>query len=316
MAIVDDAIERTIGRFGAGLLNLRHVDYFLVICEEMHFGRSSRRLNVAQPALSQQIKRLEAYLGVSLFNRNRRGIELTEAGAVFRAHALRLTKQIEEAKWASRRAAQGESGKISVGLVPSGNHLFVLERLAQFNRGHPAVEVLISSMTTAEQIEAVVAGKLDVGVVRLPVRHHDIEQTTIFAEEMVVALPRDHKLARAPRIRMADLALENLIAFPRDVAPSYFDYIVSLFRMAGHELKITQQISHIPTMFALIASGFGFTLAPASQEGILEYKGVVFRPLAEKTPLIELGLIRKKDNASALVASFLALFPECGRASR
>ncbi len=309
MVKADEVIERAVGRFGAGLLNLRHVDYFLVICEEMHFGRASRRLSVAQPALSQQIKRLEAFLGVSLFNRNRRGIELTEAGAVFRGHALRLTRQIEEAKRASQRAQQGETGKISIGMVPSGNHLFVLEQVALLNKTYPDVEVVFSSMTTADQIEAVVSGKLDVGVVRMPIRHHDLETKTIFAEPMVVVLPRKHRLANAAKVKMADLASENLISFPREIAPLYFDYIVSLFRMAGYELRITQQISHIPTMFALIAFGFGFTLAPASQQEFMQYKDIVFRPLAEETPLVEMGIIYKKGSKSPLVASFLGLFP-------
>lgn len=301
-----------IGRFGTGPLNLRQVEYFLVICEEMHFGRASQRLRVAQPALSQQIKRLESFLGVSLFNRDRRGIELTEAGTVFREHALRLTRQIEEAKQASQRAQHGEIGKLSIAIVPSGNHLLILDRLQQFNKEYPGVETVISGMTTAEQIAAIVSGRLDAGFVRLPVRHHEIESRVIFTEPMAVVLPRKHKLARASKVRMADLALENLIAFPREVAPSYFDYIISLFRMSGHELRITQQIAHITTMFGMIAHGIGFTLAPASQEQFMQFKDVVFRPLAEATPPIELGLAYKRGNKSPLLASFLKLYPAIG----
>jgi DNA-binding transcriptional LysR family regulator len=305
---LSEPVERVLGRFNAGPLNLRHVGYFLVTCEEMHFGRASLRLRIAQPALSQQIKRLETFVGVSLFNRNRRGIELTEAGLVFRDYALQLSKQVEEAKRASQRAQLGETGKITVGLIPSGNNSFVLERVARYRQAHADVEIVISSMVTTRQVEAIVSGRIDVGFVRLPIRHHEIDVRKIHSEAMVVALPKKHRLAKAARIRLADVAKEDLVIFPREIAPSYFDYIISLFRMAGHELKIRQQIEHAPIILALIAHGFGFTLVPASQQAY-GHDDVVFKPLEETTPFIEMGMIVRADNRSPLLASLLDMFP-------
>ena len=308
MPKLNEPVERVLGRFDAGPLNLRHVGYFLVTCEEMHFGRASRRLRVAQPALSQQIKRLETFVGVSLFNRNRRGIELTEAGLVFRDYALQLAKQVEEAKRASQRAQHGETGKITVGLIPSGNNSFVLERVARYRQAYADVEVVINSMVTTRQVEAIVSGRIDVGFVRLPIRHHEIDVRKIHSEAMVVALPKKHRLAKAARIRLADVAKEDLVIFPREIAPSYFDYIISLFRMAGHELKIRQQIEHAPIILALIAHGFGFTLVPASQQAY-GHDDVVFKPLEETTPFIEMGMIVRADNRSPLLAGLLDMFP-------
>ncbi len=306
----DRRAEPMLGRpRGAGPLNMRHVGSFIVVCEEMNFGRAARRLRVAQPALSQQIKRLEAFVGAPLFDRTRRGIILTEAGRVFREHAQQFARQIDDAKRASQRAAAGETGRLTVGLIPSGNNSFVLKRLAEFRQTHPNVDLTIASMGTIRQVDALASGRIDAGFVRLPVRHHLVDVRKIHAEPLVVALPKAHALAKAEKISLADVAREDLVIFPREVAPSYFDYIISLFRMAGYELRIRHQIEHTPIILALIANGFGFTLVPKSQQAY-GHDDVVFKPLEDTTPFIEMGMITRNDRPSALVATLAGEFAE------
>lgn len=311
--VADREVEPSPGlpRFANGMapLNMRHVGYFLVVCEEMNFGRAARRLRVAQPALSQQIKRLETFVGAELFDRSRRGIALTEAGRVFREHSQQLSRQIDDANRASQRAAAGETGRLSIGLIPSGNNSFVLQRLAAFRRAYPKVDLSIASMGTTRQIEALVSGRIDAGFVRMPVRHPLVSVRKIHAEPLVVALPKTHALAKARKISLAAVAREDLVIFPREVAPSYFDYIVSLFRMAGHELRIRHQIEHTPIILALIANGFGFTLVPKSQQAY-GHEDVVFKPLEDTTPFIEMGMVTRNDKPSALVATLAGEFAE------
>jgi DNA-binding transcriptional LysR family regulator len=290
-------------------LNLRHVEYFLVLAEELHFGRAASRLRIGQPPLSQQIRRLERDLNVRLLRRDRRHVELTPAGQAFRDEALLLISQAQQARRSAERASLGEIGKLILGFVPTGNHALLMDLLVRMRSRCPDAEIELRSMSTSAQVDAVVGGQIDAGFVRMPVHHPALAVRVVAAERLVVALPAEHPLAAHADIALDDLADESLIIFPRAIAPSFYDFILSLFHQAGHQPRIEQEVEHLPTILALIGHGLGFGLMPFSNQEF-SHRYAVYRPLRDDVPLIETGLITRPDRQTGLLATFLGLIPQ------
>jgi DNA-binding transcriptional LysR family regulator len=290
-------------------LNLRHVEYFLVLAEELHFGRAATRLRIGQPPLSQQIRRLERDLNVRLLRRDRRHVELTPAGQAFRDDALLLISQADQARRSAQRAGRGEIGKLLVGFVPSGNHALLMDLMVRMRDRCPDVEIVLRSMSTSAQLDGILAGQIDVGFVRMPLQHPSLAVRVVAAERLVVALPADHPLAAQPDVAIDQLADQGLIIFPRAIAPSYYDFILSLFHQLGHQPRIAQEIEHLPTILALVGHRLGFTLLPSSNQDF-SYRQVVYRPLRDDVPPVETGVVTRPDRQAGLLATFLDLMPE------
>ena len=226
-------------------MNLRHLQYFIAVAEELHFGRAAARLHIAQPPLSQMIRRLESELKVTLFRRNRRTVELTAAGSAFLVHARLAVAELERGREAAARAERGQVGQLVLGMVPSGDTKLFTEVLRRFGERFPEVRLVLQSLSTTAQVEAIQEGHLDVGFLRMPVRAPWLAIRAISRETLVVALPSCHPLARKKTVRLSDLSDEPNIMFPRRLAPDYYDSIVSLFRQSGQRLHIAQEAEHV-----------------------------------------------------------------------
>jgi DNA-binding transcriptional LysR family regulator len=284
-------------------MELRHLRYFLAVAEELHFSRAAGRLHMAQPPLSQQIRQLERELGVVLFNRTKRHVELTAAGHAFLEEARRVLAQSERAVRAAQRAARGEIGQLTIGFVPSAD-LDILPRvLRAWNARFPHVEIELHSLLPIAQIEALREGRIHIGFVRLPVDEGGLVVERIQREPLLAALPHRHRLARSPLVRLADLANDTLILFPRDIAPGYYDAFISACRRAGFTPRVLHPGS-MQTNLGLVSAGLGVSLLPASIRN-LRRTGVVYRPLAPPVPQVEMAAAYSPEERSAVLPAFL-----------
>ena len=285
-------------------MELRHLRYFVTIAEERHFTRAAERLHMTQPPLSQQMQKLEHELGVQLFRKVGRGIELTDAGLVFLEEARLILAQADSAGRAARRAARGEIGRLDVGLVVTAAYRVVPLALSAFRERYPHVRVVLHELTTPEQTRALDELQIDVGFLRLPVFSHDLEIETILREPLVVALPEDHALASKERIPVEALAHESFVMSSPRLRLAWHDQITYLCEQAGFVPDVTQQAVNVETILGLVSVGMGITLLPASG-GEWQRKGVIYRPLAGEEVLVDMVVAWRKQEKKEVVRTFL-----------
>ncbi len=290
-------------------IELRQLRYFVVVAEELHFTRAAARIGMAQPPLSQQIQKLERELGVQLFRRSRRKVELTAAGEVFLDGARRALGAAGRAVDDARRAGRGEIGRLAIGFVGSAVVEVLPEIVGQYHARYPDVELVLRQQSTAKQVDMLLRGELQAGLVRPPVHDPTIVTETVLRERLVVALPETHRLAERDVIDLADLARESFILFPRSHGPGSHDRIVRMCLDAGFSPRIGQEAVEMHVIAGLVAAGLGVSIVPASVRW-LRREGVRYLPIAGETPTWELAVACRRGEASPLVRDFLAVAGE------
>jgi DNA-binding transcriptional LysR family regulator len=285
-------------------MELRHLKYFVAVAEEMHFGKAAKRLHIAQPPLSQQIRNLEDELGVKLFDRTRRSIQLTDAGVYFLKEARQLLSHVEQAAETARRIYRGQAGRLVVGFVGSVIHTFLPEGLRSFRERFPDVELVLQEVNTAEQVKSLHAGRIDVGFLYLDAQDTLLASRQLTRAPLMVVLPKKHRLAGRTSINMKELAQEPFIANTRSSEPVVRDAFISLCHTAGFSPRITQEAGHVQTVLGLVAAGLGVCLLPDFIKNIRR-QGVQYIPLAGSPPTVKLAVVWRGDNSSALVKSFV-----------
>ena len=285
-------------------INLGHLRYFIVVAEELHFGRAAARLNIAQPPLSQQISRLEKELEVRLFERKSRRVELTAAGQSFLAHPPRMLVEFEDAGLGGQGAHRGEPGRRVIRTIPIGLRHFYDSLLPAFRTLHTDVRLTVRSMSTVEQIRALHNGQIDIALIRLPVEDPLIEVKQVFRDPLVVAMPARHRLAKLRSIPVDAVVDEPQVMFVRARAPDYYDFIVNLLKRPGKGLYIAQEAEDFESHMGMVAAGFGLALVPGAVRHIAS-RGVVYRPLRSPTIRVESALAVLKDRETAVIHSFL-----------
>jgi DNA-binding transcriptional LysR family regulator len=291
---------------GKRAVNLRQLRYFIVVAEELHFGRAAARLNIAQPPLSQQIRRLEQTLDVQLLHRTKRKVELTQAGRVFLEDARAILTQMERAQRRARRAGDGHVGHIVVGAIPTAGSLVFGRILPSFRDRCPEIEMAILNLSTMEQVAALRAQRIDVGFLRAPPSDASLTTKVIARERFVAVLPASHALAGFDAIPLGAMADEPQIMFPRHLAPDHFDLVVGLFNRIGRTVHVAQETEHMQTRLDLIAGGFGITLLPESLT-TFHRDGVVYRPLLDVAVQVETVMATRRDDRSEVLATFVGI---------
>jgi DNA-binding transcriptional LysR family regulator len=287
-------------------MELRHLRYFVAVAEELHFRRAAERLHVSQPPLSQQIRALEAELGVTLFERNRRRVELTAAGAALLTEARAILAQVDHAVELTQRVARGEAGALAIGFVGSSMYGRLPDVVRAFHAERPAVALRLREFSTGDALEALAGGRIDVGVVRPAQVEPGIEIDVVQREEVVAALPEGHRLAERSAIGLADLGGEAFVLLSRREAPGLYGALDAAMSEAGVGPREVQQVSEMRTVLGLVSAGVGVSVVPASVAGG-ERSGVVFRRLEGRAPTVELALAWRSGDASPPLAAFLEL---------
>lgn len=288
--------------------------YFIAVAEEENIGRAARRLNISQPPLTRQIHQLEDELGVTLFVRTPRGVELTEAGTLLLEQARNIRVLVDQAVERTQRAGQGRLGRLDVAIFGSAILDAVPKLLLAFRNRYPDVRVVLHTMTKAEQIEALRQRRISVGFNRLLAPLEDIEVTPVLTENLLLAIQADHPMAARPGVRLGELAGHPMVLFPTGARPSFIDKVTSLFSEVGVPLAISQEVGDVVTALALVSGGLGFCLVPESAT-MLQFRNVVYRPLTDmpQNGTVDLSCIYRKDDRSAVLASFLETVEEYRR---
>ncbi|MDQ1077954.1 LysR family transcriptional regulator [Pseudoroseomonas cervicalis] len=292
------------------MIELRHLRYFLAVAEEGHMTRAAQRLGLQQPPLSQQIRALEAMLGVTLLRRLPRGVEPTAAGLVLQQHASRLLADTEAALEATRRAARGEEGRLALGLTSSAAFQpLVATVLRRMRQAAPGVVLALQEGSTGELAAALQEGRLDAAFIRIPAAQvPGLQGEPVLREEMLVALPDQHRLAAGRgRLALAELAGEVFILSRRPAGPGLYDSIIAACRAAGFSPQVGQETPRLVSTLSLVAAGLGLTIVPRSMAR-LEGKGITYRRLDGAIPLeAPLHLAWRAPQPEAALQRFIAL---------
>ncbi|MEU8507694.1 LysR family transcriptional regulator [Streptomyces brevispora] len=288
-------------------MELRHLSAFVAVAEELHFGRAAKRLQMAQPPLSQQIRQLEKELGVQLFERNTRSVRLTSAGESFLQPVRTVLDDLDLAVRAAKAAGRGEYGRVSIGFAGASSHETLPLLTRAVRAAHPGIELVMTGQTYADVALARVAdGSLDLGFVRLPVTRPGVTHRVIDEEELVCALPSDHPLAARDSVPIEVLAGEPFVSFPANTGSTVRDAMVGACEGAGFNPRVVQEAPDSYTILALVAAGVGVTLTVTSVQHI-QQNGLVYRPLAGPPIRLRAALAWRADNPSAALRAVLAV---------
>jgi len=293
-------------------MDFRSLLEFAVVAEELHFGRAAKRLNTVQPAVTRRIQRLEEELQFQLFHRSNRRVQLTTAGAVFLQESRSLLAALDAAVRHGRLAAHGNAGWINIGFIGSAILELLPAVLLSFRKRSPEVRLTLSDMTSAEQVLALQQNRIHVGFIRGRVSgEQGLHLETVAREPLVVALPKNHRLAKRKRIQIKMLAPEGFIVFPHHPMSSWEVLLRDICKRAGFEPNIVQRTVQIQTAISLVSAGIGIALVPAAAKRVIE-QDVIYRPLAEREA-VDLVLAYREDEVSPIVKNFVSVVREVVR---
>jgi DNA-binding transcriptional LysR family regulator len=289
-------------------MEFRHLRYFLVLAEELHFGRAARRLAISQPPLSLNIQQLEASVGAQLFVRSSRAVQLTAAGQAFVPAARALLAQAADAASLAKDVGSGVAGSLAIGFA--GSMLFsglpaIVER---FQADHPRLRLQLRELSSSEQLQALAQDRLDLGFVHTTRVPPELSQIKVVSQPLLVCLPARHPLAlsnrAAPGLALAQLRGEPFAVVSRAVSPDYHEHILALCANAGFYPELRHELRHWLSVVSLVAQGMGVALVPA----VLEKSGMsgaVFVPLLDAGLPYDTHCLWKTSRSSAALAAFV-----------
>ena len=287
-------------------MELRHLRYFIVLAQELHFRRAAEKLFIAQPALSRQVQELEKELGAQLFERTKRRVALTPAGNYLHEQARRLLAELTEVTHELRRLQSGEIGTVQVGYVGTAMNSVLPGLLQQLKQAYPRLMVALREQTTAEQLQAVRAGQLHLGFVRLPVAAPPgVTVRVVWREPFALVLPAAHPRAAQPLHELASLADEPFVFFPRGRSAGYYDQIMGFCHRAGLAPRVECEAVGSAAIVQLVASGLGLSILPLSAQ-VYATPAVCFIALDFIAEFTELGLIYQEARLPMVLRQIVA----------
>ncbi|MGY6254498.1 LysR family transcriptional regulator [Paraburkholderia caledonica] len=291
-------------------MNLRALQCFVILAEELNFSRAAERLHIAQPALSQQIRSLEERLGTQLVDRARRPLTLTEAGLYLCTEARQILGALEQASLATQEIGIGRRGWLSVGFTRSAMYSILPPALKAFHQAYPQVELKLFEMLTEEQTDALRDMRIHVGIGRQPLAIEGCTSYPLLRERVVAALEPGHPLAARKSLKITDLADTPLILYPKHQNAQFKRSVLSLYRDAGLTPFVAHQAYEIQTAIALVAAGLGVTFIGESVAR-LGRSDVVYRHLTGPASRYRstLAATFRSDDASPHLRAFLACLP-------
>lgn len=285
-------------------MEFRHLRYFLVLAEELHFGRAAQRLAITQPPLSLNIQQLEASVGAQLFTRNSRGVQLTAAGQAFVPAARSLLDQAGLAAREAREVSQGMLGSLQIGFAGTVLYRGLPQILKGFSVDHPKLRLVLRELSSSDQLIDLMHERLDIGFVHTTRVPAGFSQILVASQPFVACLPAGHALARRKRLSLARLQGEPFAVVSRAVSPDYHERILGLCADAGFSPEFRFELRHWLSVVSIVSQGLGCALVPAAlaQAGL---PGAVFVPLDVDTPPYETHCLWKTDRDQAALGAFL-----------
>lgn len=291
--------------------DLKHLRYFLAVAEERHITRAAEKLGMQQPPLSQRIKEIELQLDVQLFRRKPRGVDLTDAGRVFLDHARTMLAHYERTLQSTRRAARGEQGELSVGVMPTCFfHPFVRSTIRDFGKNFAGVSVSLDECLRAEAFERIQNERMDVAFMRTAGRA--VEGLVIYpllTEPMILAVPAAHELAQRDKgksLSLRQAAHATFIVYARQLGPIFFEATIAACLRAGFSPQIGQEAPLAVSALNLVSAGLGIALVPQCMQR-MRLDGVVYRDLKGEVPKALLSIAVRRNDPSNVVRNFLTM---------
>lgn len=290
-------------------MELRHLRYFVAVAEELNFRRAAERLRVAQPPLSAQIKSLEGELGVRLFERTTRHVELTGAGRVFLEEARAVIDAALKAERRAKEAEHGIVGTLRLGIISPAANAWLARILRHFRQRFPQVQLSLFDLTSTEQLQRLRNNELDAGLLRPPVLFPDLEYEFVEQAEQVLAAPAGHRLAKKHHLEWKDFDGEELVMIHPSFQHGYYDPFLGECAKAGARPRPTQFANDIQTKMWLISAGFGIAPTTATLSEVRR-PGLVFRPLPPGLPPVQTVLAWRKNDESLILQHLRRAFEE------
>ena len=302
LVLIDYAVD--INREGR-TVELRHLRYFVAVAEERHFGRAAARLHIAQPPLSQQIRRFEAELGEPLLYRTTRSVELAPAGEVLLERAREILAAVDSAIDDARRAARGEYGRLAIGFTGSVTYAMLPSLAAALRQELPGVTLdLRGELLTPAQVAQLRDGTLDLGLLRPPVHERDLSTEVLGSEPLVAVLPRSHPLADSEAVPLELLNGEPFVTYPSYFRSVLHDAVEDACAAHGFKPLAAHEVAETATLVSFVAAGLGVSLVPASVRN-MTVQGAIYRPLAHDTTRVELAAAWRRDDDRPMLARAL-----------
>ena len=283
-------------------IELRHLRYFVAVAEHGHFGRAAKRLGIAQPPLSQQIKALEESLGVALFDRSQRPVALTPAGRYLLGEADAILGRMDTAQERVRRVHRGEVGTLVIACGPLAVNIILPRLLPIFHARYPDVDLSIQEPPFPNIIPAVEQRSIDLAFVLENVAPSPLQRDVLMDDPIIAAVPAEHPLARSLPLRLQELAREPFVSLSRSLGTGYYQYVERACALAGFTPQIAHEAGQLQTMFALVGAGYGVALVPQAL-GRMAGPGVALLPLRGIEATMRLCMIWNPRNTSPLLAA-------------
>ena len=287
-------------------IELRHLRYFVAVAEELHFGRAAARLHLAQPPLSQQIRKLEEILGYPLFVRTSRAVRLTAAGEIFLERARRTLRNVQEDLEEARSIGRGDEGSLRVGFIGSGMLTPLPAMLGRYRQLYPRVQLLLSESYTANIAASLNRGTLDAGFLRDGGQIEGLHVESLFSEPFVAVLPKKHRLAGRSMISPADLRHEPFVFFTPTAGTLAYEKTMALFDEHGFRPHVVQEAPQWLTILRLVGAGLGVSVGPACTRQ-LAVPGIVCCGLRGARVSSNIELAYRSTEDRAVVRAFVAV---------
>ncbi|MER9230588.1 LysR family transcriptional regulator [Mesorhizobium sp. M0622] len=288
------------------MLDIRTLACFVAVAEDLHFRRAAERMNLTQPSLSRRIRALELEIGADLFERDRRSVALTPAGAAFLDPARKAVQHANAAKTQALRAVRGEVGRLRLGFTVIAFYGVLPEAVRMFRTRYPDVEVDLIEMNSPLLERALAAGEIDLGVLHPPLSTPELIVHGLPDEPLVLALPATHRLAAQATIRVSDLDGEPFLLAPRVIGPSIYDRVIALFRGEGISPRIVQEVTPMTTLAGLVAAGAGLGFVTAGIARVAR-PGVAYRPVSPQPPSLPMAAAWREPVLAASGRRFLEM---------
>lgn len=292
-------------------MELRHLRYFCAVAKELHFRRAAERLHIAQPPLSQQIQKLEDEIGVRLFLRSKRRVELTAAGRAFLDRARQILAEADGAVLAAQRADRGEVGPLTIALGPIAAVTVLARILPRHRELFPEVHLTIEENLMGDAVLALEKGTADVALT-LPYFFSELlQRETLLSVPLVAALPRSSPLSRRDSVFLKELGVERFLLFPHRSGSGFFEHVMGLCQRAGFTPKAIERIDRLPTLLTLVAAGYGVAIVPAGLPGEMASREIAFVKFEKPNAAVEICAAWRANDTSPLVRAFVKTARAC-----